>query len=109
MSNFNAGYNAKTFPTWGGMMLVGLTVQAVPYISCIDGLLADSGTNVHIQADNIKSTVDGVNVKPLSNVNAEVVFSVASQNFISELSAAQEPLGYQFAKVIEDNFFDLLA
>lgn len=113
MNNYGRSYSVRTYSTWTAMMLVGVVGQMLPHADAADYYApAATVANSLVQPNLIESTGDGILIKPIpasSDSNASLVLSIASEHFVGDLSMGQQSLGYEFAKVIEDNFFDLLA
>lgn len=110
MSSYAAKYSVKNYATWSAAMLVGIAV----YTSQVEGIeqaQSRKTANGHIQVDTAGRTSDGVEVRAVPKAsfvtNSEKLKS-ASLKFTQEIASSQESLGYDFAKVLDDNFLDLL-
>lgn len=91
-------------------MLFGAILQATPGAD-IENTQYRKYSNGSVQAVMSGSTYDGLRIKPVgtSTRNAALALAMASQKFAEDLTSAQQSLGFEFSKIIDENILDLLA
>lgn len=91
-------------------MLVGLTMSAGPALEVSAGSSAAgvsySARPALYSSGNVKKIRARLDIVDMRTASAAL--DTASKHFTSTLMDHSEPLGYEFASVLEENFLDLL-
>lgn len=112
MNNLSPGYRNKSTSTFGAAVLAGLAISASPAIEPYPLGSVVAAESAYLPRPALSNNGNITKVRSRHSRAAKnmpaLSLEEASGNFTKKLLTESEPLGNEFAKVLEENFLDLL-
>lgn len=111
MTNYTLQLSPSTYSAAAGALALAAVMAAqarVEAMDSIDAALKPSTVVVGSYREVGFSPTIGLNLGEVSVLNSYRYLGEASQAFVAQLSSGMQPLGTEFAEILEENFWDLV-
>jgi hypothetical protein len=111
MSNYTLQFSSATYSTTAAALVLAAVMAAKPQVEAMDSI--DTGRSastmiVGAYRESGTSPTVMVNLGEAVGLDVHRYLGDASQLFVTQLSGGMQPLGADFAEILEDNFWDLV-
>lgn len=111
MSNYTLQFSPSTYSAAATAFVLAAVMAAQAQVEAMDSI--DTGKSVSTMVvgnyrESGTSPTIRVNVGDAVELDIHRYLGDASQSFVTQLSGGMQPLGANFAEILEDNFWDLV-
>lgn len=111
MSSYTLQFSPATYSAAAGALALAAVMVAHAQVEAMDsndfGLKASTVMVGNYRECGASPTI-GLNVGEVGFLDSHRYLDDASQAFVAQLSSGMQPLGAEFAEILEDNFWDLV-
>lgn len=111
MSSYTLQFSPATYSAAAGALVLAAVMAAHAQVEAMDSIdagLKSSTVVVGNYREFGASPTIGLNVGEIGALDAHRYLNDASHSFVARLSSEMQPLGAEFAEILEDNFWDLV-